>query len=84
MAFKDFEIKRNFCDCHPETCCCDSHKMTYKGELVSRGSKELLERLKDAIKAEIKIGQKNALRREQRRVTKELSEIDWPRDPFNY
>ena len=84
MAFKDFEIKRNFCDCHPETCSCTTHKMTYKGKRVAWGGKEMLEELKEAIRAEIKLGQKNARSNENKRVMRELGNIDWPRDRHNY
>ncbi len=84
MAMKNFKIERNFCDCHPETCCCDTHKLTYEGETLARNNKKTLEKLIAAIKKEIKNGQKSALQHERRRTMKSLSKIDWPRDPFDY
>ena len=50
MSSKDLEIKRNKCNCHPETCSCDDWNLVYNGEVLARHIfKWKLEKLLDVV-----------------------------------
>ncbi len=85
MALKDFKIERNFCDCHPETCCCSPYKLTYLGEVFAWNTKAKLEKLRGIIRDEVSRAKKKAVEKERNRVIKELGKTFEPyRDPFDY
>ena len=56
-----YKIEGNYCNCHPETCCCNNYKITFNGDKIGTAYS-----VSDQLENMVKLANK-ALKREMKK-----------------